>query len=90
MNCILSLSQCDLYMKVGESVAKPLWYYHNNITSTLQMLDIMGKYGCKQVSKRQTPTRTHTVYDAITFVDTSYTLRWYYFCVKVATRILTQ
>uniref|UniRef100_A0A7S0RC86 UDP-glucose 4-epimerase n=1 Tax=Pyramimonas obovata TaxID=1411642 RepID=A0A7S0RC86_9CHLO len=34
---------------VGESVAKPLWYYHNNITSTLQMLDIMGKYGCKQL-----------------------------------------
>jgi len=32
---------------VGESVAKPLWYYHNNITSTLHLLDTMTKHGCK-------------------------------------------
>ena len=32
---------------VGESVAQPLRYYHNNITGTLNLLDIMGKYGAK-------------------------------------------
>jgi UDP-glucose 4-epimerase len=33
---------------VGESVAKPLLYYHNNITGTLNLLDIMGKYNVKK------------------------------------------
>lgn len=32
---------------VGESVAQPLRYYHNNITGTLNLLDIMSKYGAK-------------------------------------------
>ncbi|WBY64429.1 MAG: UDP-glucose 4-epimerase [Thermocaproicibacter melissae] len=30
---------------VGESVAKPLEYYHNNITGTLNLLRLMKKYG---------------------------------------------
>ena len=34
---------------VGESVAKPLLYYHNNITGTLNLLDIMGKYNVKKL-----------------------------------------
>ena len=34
---------------VGESVAKPLFYYKNNIDSTLVLLDVMKKYGCKQI-----------------------------------------
>mmetsp|Transcript_24781 Transcript_24781/g.34156 ORF Transcript_24781/g.34156 Transcript_24781/m.34156 type:complete len:347 (+) Transcript_24781:132-1172(+) len=34
---------------VGESVAKPLWYYNNNLTSTLNLLELMTKYGCKQL-----------------------------------------
>ena len=34
---------------VGESVAKPIEYYHNNITGTLILLDIMKKYGCKKI-----------------------------------------
>lgn len=29
---------------VGESVAKPLWYYYNNITGTLNLLNVMKKY----------------------------------------------
>lgn len=34
---------------VGESVAKPLWYYHNNITGTLNLLELMGKHNCKSL-----------------------------------------
>lgn len=34
---------------VGESVAKPLEYYHNNISGTLVLLDVMRKYGCKTI-----------------------------------------
>lgn len=33
---------------VGESVAKPIEYYHNNITGTLVLLDVMKKFGCKK------------------------------------------
>lgn len=34
---------------VGESVAKPLWYYHNNITGTLTLCEVMAKYGVKNI-----------------------------------------
>lgn len=34
---------------VGESVQKPLEYYHNNITGTLILLRVMKKYGCKKI-----------------------------------------
>ena len=34
---------------VGESVAKPVEYYHNNITGTLVLLDVMKKYNCKKI-----------------------------------------
>ena len=34
---------------VGESVQKPLEYYHNNITGTLHLLDLMRKYNVKKV-----------------------------------------
>lgn len=33
---------------VGESVAQPLMYYHNNITGTINVLETMLKYGCKK------------------------------------------
>ncbi len=32
---------------VGESVQQPLRYYHNNLTSTLHLLEVMGAAGCK-------------------------------------------
>lgn len=32
---------------VGESVAKPLWYYQNNIKGTFCILEAMRKYDCK-------------------------------------------
>lgn len=34
---------------VGESVAKPLEYYHNNITGLLVLLAAMRRYGCKNI-----------------------------------------
>ena len=34
---------------VGESVAKPLAYYHNNLYSTINLLELMGQYGCKKL-----------------------------------------
>lgn len=34
---------------VGESVAMPIEYYHNNIGSTLVLCDVMRKYGCKKI-----------------------------------------
>lgn len=34
---------------VGESVAKPWEYYHNNIAGTLVLLDVMKQHGCKNI-----------------------------------------
>ena len=34
---------------VGESTQKPLYYYHNNITGTLVLLELMQKYECRRL-----------------------------------------
>lgn len=34
---------------VGESVAKPLEYYHNNVTGTLVLCDVMRQFGVKSI-----------------------------------------
>ncbi len=34
---------------VGESVEKPLAYYHNNLTGTLNLLDVMGRFQVKNI-----------------------------------------
>ena len=34
---------------VGESVEKPIEYYHNNITGTLILLELIKKYNCKKI-----------------------------------------
>ncbi len=34
---------------VGESVAKPIEYYHNNITGTLMLVDVMRKHNVKKI-----------------------------------------
>ncbi len=34
---------------VGESVQKPGWYYHNNLVSTLNLVDLMSKYNAKRI-----------------------------------------
>lgn len=37
------------YKAVGESVAKPLMYYRNNIDSTLTLLEVMKEYDCHKI-----------------------------------------
>ena len=37
------------YKAVGESVRKPLEYYHNNITGTLNLCDVMRNHGVKKI-----------------------------------------
>lgn len=37
------------YKAVGESVAKPIMYYRNNIDSTLSLIEVMDKYNCKKI-----------------------------------------
>ena len=34
---------------VGESVSMPVWYYFNNLTSTLNLLDCMNKHGVNRI-----------------------------------------
>lgn len=33
---------------VGESVKKPLWYYHNNLTGTFNLLEVMKEHNVKK------------------------------------------
>lgn len=37
------------YKAVGESVAKPIMYYQNNLMSTLALCKVMAKHGCKRL-----------------------------------------
>lgn len=37
------------YKAVGESVAKPIEYYHNNITSTIILCDVMKNYDVRDI-----------------------------------------
>ena len=34
---------------VSESVEKPLIYYHNNVSGTITLCDVMGNHGCKNL-----------------------------------------
>ena len=40
---------CAALKAVGESVQKPLEYYHNNITGTLSLLNVMKRVGVKRI-----------------------------------------
>ncbi|MGL4990798.1 MAG: UDP-glucose 4-epimerase GalE [Sarcina sp.] len=46
-NKIDSVIHFAAFKAVGESTEKPLEYYHNNITSTLILLQVMRKFGVK-------------------------------------------
>ena len=37
------------YKAVGESVAKPLMYYRNNLDCTLSLLEVMQEFNCKKI-----------------------------------------
>ena len=53
MNKIFSENKIDAvihfagYKAVGESVKYPLMYYHNNLETTLNLLEVMNKFNCK-------------------------------------------
>ena len=49
---------------VGESVAKPLMYYENNIGSTLNLLNLLDKYDCHSIVFSSSAT-VSSVYSAI-------------------------
>ncbi len=40
---------CAGYKAVGESVAKPLEYYYNNLCSLMLLLNVMNKTGCRNI-----------------------------------------
>lgn len=44
---ITAVIQFAAYKAVGESTRKPIEYYSNNLGCTLNILDVMRKYGCK-------------------------------------------
>ena len=46
---IEAVIHCAALKAVGESVRKPLEYYHNNITGTLTLLKIMNEVGVKNI-----------------------------------------
>lgn len=37
------------YKAVGESVAKPVMYYRNNLDTTLTLLEVMAEHGCRRI-----------------------------------------
>lgn len=41
---------------VGESVAKPLMYYENNVSGTINLLQLMQEYGVKRIAFSSTAT----------------------------------
>ena len=55
MNKIFDTHQIDRvihfagFKAVGESVGKPVEYYHNNIENTLVLIDVMRNHGCKSI-----------------------------------------
>jgi UDP-glucose 4-epimerase len=48
-NSIDAVSHFAGLKAVGESVAKPLMYYHNNLTGSVVLCEIMAKHGCKNL-----------------------------------------
>jgi len=55
LNEIFSNNQIDAvidfaaYKAVGESIKKPIEYYTNNVSTVLNLLDVMKKYNCKNI-----------------------------------------
>ena len=55
LECIFDENKIDRvihfagFKAVGESVSKPIEYYHNNIENTLVLVDVMRQHGCKSI-----------------------------------------
>mgnify|MGYP000185242890 FL=1 len=50
------------YKAVGESVAKPIEYYSNNIGNTLTLVDVMREHGCKSIIFSSSATQRYFLY----------------------------
>ena len=69
------------YKAVGESVKKPLQYYRNNIDSTLSLLEVMERFGCKKLvfSSSATvygPTNPHPYKEEMPAIQSSSPYGW--------------
>lgn len=54
---------------VGESVEKPVEYYHNNITGTLMLVSVMKENGCKKIVFSSSAT-VYGVENPVPYVET--------------------
>ena len=54
---------------VGESVAKPVEYYHNNITGSLMLIEAMRSHGCKRIVFSSSAT-VYGVDNPVPYVET--------------------
>ncbi len=57
------------YKAVGESCAKPLMYYRNNIDATLTLLEVMEKFGVKKIVFSSSAT-VYGEHNPIPYVET--------------------
>ena len=60
------------YKAVGESVAKPMMYYENNLNSTFALIKMMKKYGCDNMVFSSSAT-VYGVPDKMPLVETMQT-----------------
>lgn len=57
------------FKSVGESVQKPVEYYHNNITGTLMLIQAMKEHGCKNIVFSSSAT-VYGVNNPVPYVET--------------------
>ena len=57
------------YKAVGESVAKPMMYYENNLDSTFSLIKVMKKYGCDNMVFSSSAT-VYGMQETVPFVET--------------------
>ena len=60
------------YKAVGESVAKPMMYYENNMDSTFSLVKVMKKYGCHNMVFSSSAT-VYGVPESVPLVETMQT-----------------
>ena len=60
------------YKAVGESVAKPMMYYENNMNSTFSLVKVMKKYGCNNMVFSSSAT-VYGVPESVPLVETMQT-----------------
>ena len=60
------------YKAVGESVAKPMMYYENNMVSTFSLLKVMKKYNCDNLVFSSSAT-VYGMQDTVPFVESMQT-----------------